>query len=249
MNVRRTLMGIGLIVALAFAAPRAASVDTRVADAAMRRDVAAVRALIRQSADVNGPQGDGMTALHWAAEHGNEELAALLLQAGASPSAVTRIGRHTPLHVAATGGHAAVVRRLLDAKADANAVTTTGATPLHFAAASGNAEAIVLLLDRGADVNAREPEWGQTPLMFAAGNGRTDAVKVLLKHGATVETTGKVINISARNREDGADSRARNARIAEIQKQRAAAAAAAARASGAAARPPAARGGRGDDGG
>src|SRR5262245_9590614 len=211
-NARRTLIGIGLMVALAFAssAPRAAGVDTRLADAAARHDVAAVRTLVQQHADVNGALGDGMTALHWAAEQGNDELAAILLQAGANVSAVTRIGRHTALHVAATGGHAAVVRRLLDAKADANATTTTGATPLHFAAASGNAEAVSLLLERGADVNAREPEWGQTPLMFAAGYGRTDAVKVLLKHGATLETTGKVINISARNREDGADSRARN---------------------------------------
>jgi uncharacterized protein len=84
--------------------------------------------------------------------------------------------------------------------------------------------------------------------MFAAANGRTDAVKVLLKHGADIRTAGKVVDISARNREDGTDSRARNARVAEIQKQRAAAAAAAAGASGAAAARPA-RGGRGDDGG
>ena len=68
-------------------------------------------------------------------------------------------------------------------------------------------------------MNAREPQWGQTPLMFAAGSGRTEAVKTLLARGADVRATAKVVDISARNREDGAESRARNARVAAIQKQ------------------------------
>jgi ankyrin repeat protein len=58
--------------------------------------------------------------------------------------------------------------------------------------------------------------------MFAAGNGRAEAVKRLVAGGADVAITAKVIDISARNREDSAESRARNARIAAIQKQRAA---------------------------
>lgn len=44
-----------------------ASAEAPVADAAMRRDSLRVRALIREGADVNAAQGDGMTALHWAA--------------------------------------------------------------------------------------------------------------------------------------------------------------------------------------
>src|SRR5437773_1740233 len=88
-----------------------------VVDAAMRGDAAAVRTLLQQGADVNAAQGDGMTALHWAAEHGDQDLAALLLQFGANAAAETRIGRHTPLHVAAKGGHAVVVRMLLEEKA------------------------------------------------------------------------------------------------------------------------------------
>jgi len=209
-----------------------------VADAAMRDDVAAVRTLLQQGADVNVAQGDGMTALHWAAERGDRELAAMLLASGANPGAETRIGRHTPLHVAARAGHPAVVRLLVDAHASISATTTTGAAPLHFAAASGSSEAVSILLDRGADVNAREPQWGQTPLMFAAASGRTEVVKVLLSRGADAGATGKVVDISARNLEDSADSRARNARVAAIQKELAAARATAAPAPGArAARP------------
>ena len=116
------------------------------------------------------------------------------------------------------------MRLLVDAKADVGALTTTGAAPLHFAAASGSSEAVAILLDAGADVNVREPQWGQTPLMFAAASGRTEAVKVLLARGADVEARRRRSWTSARAIvEDSAESRARNARIAAIQKQLAAA--------------------------
>jgi len=193
--------------------------DSRVADAAMNGDARAVRALVQQGADVNVAQGDGMTALHWAAERGDHELAKSLLASGANVGAATRIGRHTPLHIAASRGHGLVVRALIDAGADVNATTTTGAVPLHFAGASGSTQAIALLLDHGADVNVREPEWGQTPLMFAAGAGRTDAAKLLLARGAEAGASAKVVDISARNREDSAQNREHNARVAAIQKQ------------------------------
>ncbi|MFN2444417.1 MAG: ankyrin repeat domain-containing protein [Vicinamibacterales bacterium] len=196
--------------------------DSRVADAAARRDAAAVRALLEKGADVDGALGDGMTALHWAAQQGDDALAGSLLEAGANVRAATRIGRHTALHVAARHGSASVVRKLVDAGADVNATTTTGAAALHFAAASGNTETVALLLDSGADVNVREPEWGQTPLMFAAGSGRADVVKILLARGADVKATATVVDISARNREDGADSRRRNTRVAALQKELAA---------------------------
>jgi uncharacterized protein len=233
------------IAVLWSAAPRAGAGASAVADAAMRGDAAAVRTLLQQHADVNAPQGDGMTALHWAAAQGDAALAAALLKAGASPAAGTRVGRHTPLHLAAKEGRAAIVRLLVDAKADVNALTTTGAAPLHFASSSGSREAVAILLAAGADPNAREPQWGQTPLMFAAGAGRTDVVRELMAHGADASLTGKVVDISERNRLDSAESRARNARIAAIQKQLAAAKAASA--APGAAPPAAARRPRGAD--
>src|SRR5204862_3258127 len=117
------------------------------------------------------------------------------------------------------------VRRLLQTaagRAGVNVTTTTGASALHFAAASGSTEAVRSLLDNGADLNAREPQWGQTPLMFAAASGRTDVIGVLLARGADVRATARVVDISARNRQDAAASRERNARVAAIQKQLAA---------------------------
>ena len=75
-----------------------------VADAAMKGDVAAVRTLLKDGADVNAVQGDGVTGLHWAARHGNDELASTLIVAGANVRATTRFGAITPLHLAAERG-------------------------------------------------------------------------------------------------------------------------------------------------
>ena len=102
---------------------------------------------MRQGDDVNAAQGDGMTALHWAATHGDAELAEVLLYAGANVRATSRLGRYTPLHVASETGAAAVVRLLLARGADATAATSTGATALMLAARSGQVEAVTALLD------------------------------------------------------------------------------------------------------
>ncbi|NIP60304.1 MAG: hypothetical protein GWM92_18235, partial [Gemmatimonadetes bacterium] len=117
-----------------------------VADAAMKGNLAAVRALVEQGADVNAAQGDGMTALHWAALNGDAELARILVYAGATLKAVTRAGGHTPLHLAARAGHPGVIDVLLDAGADPEPRSATGVTPLHLAAASGSAAAVEALL-------------------------------------------------------------------------------------------------------
>src|SRR5438105_10618534 len=110
-NNTRTAAAVGCAIALAFGVTSHARVGgSAVADAAMQADAAAVRALLQQGADVNAAEGDGMTALHWAAEHGDPDLASLLLKAGANTRAETRIGRHTPLHIAAKTGNPRVVR-------------------------------------------------------------------------------------------------------------------------------------------
>src|SRR6187397_2547450 len=159
----------------------AQQVMSPVADAAMRGDKAAVRDLLKQGADVNGAQGDGMSALHWAAERGDAELADMLIYAGANIAAVTRIGQYTPLHLAAKSGSAPLTKALLKAGSDVNAKSTnSGVTALHMAASSGSADVVNVLIDAKADVNAKEAEAGQTPLIFAAGLNRVDAIKALL---------------------------------------------------------------------
>ncbi len=169
------------------------TLDSPVADAAMRGDISTVRELLAGGSDVNAAQGDGMTALHWAAEHGDSELAQMLLHAGAAVEPVTRIGGYMPLHLAARTGNEAVARLLLDAGADAaKAAPGTGSTPLHLAATAGSAVLVAALLEQGADPDAREDVWGQTPLMFAASMNRAEAVRALLAGGADPGVTSTV---------------------------------------------------------
>src|SRR5580765_8675734 len=87
--------------AIAFSASLYAAPAAPVADAAMQGDRDAVKALLKQAADVNGAQGDGMTALHWAAMKNDADLTSTLLYAGANVRAKTRHGDYTPLILAA----------------------------------------------------------------------------------------------------------------------------------------------------
>ena len=57
----------------------------------------------------------GWTALHWAAYHGKAQVVDLLLQARASPTAVTKNGR-TPAHWAEQYGHPDLAARLRQAE-------------------------------------------------------------------------------------------------------------------------------------
>ncbi|MEX2273178.1 MAG: ankyrin repeat domain-containing protein, partial [Vicinamibacterales bacterium] len=168
-----------------------------IADAAMNGDVAAVRALLKKGVDVNEAQGDGTTALHWAAIKGNAEVAQMLIFAGANLRATTRLGGYTPLYLAAKGGHSAVVASLLAAGADPKAATTNGATPLMIAAAAGDTKTITALVENGSDINAKDTAKGETPLMFAAAFNRVDAVKLLLARGADHKTTTKIVDLFA----------------------------------------------------
>ena len=195
-------LSVGVMGALGMVAILAAASapDWPVADAAMRGDVEAVRALLRQGADANEAQGDGMTGLHWAAQRGDLEMAELLITAGANVHAGTRIGRYTPLHLASRAGSAPLAQALLEAGSDVHAVTTnSGVTPLHLAAESGGADAIRVLLGHGGDVNAGEGAWDQTPLIFAAAHNRPEAIRTLLELGADASVAERVIEDVARH--------------------------------------------------
>ncbi|HUF23567.1 MAG TPA: ankyrin repeat domain-containing protein [Vicinamibacterales bacterium] len=188
--------------------------ESLVADAAMRGDTERVRALLREGADVNAPQGDGMTALHWSALNGDVDTVSVLLLAGAAAEPLTRVGTYTPLHLASARGHGAVVARLLEAGSRPGALTETGVQPLHLAAQAGDTGAITALLDRGADVNARDETHGRTPLIFAASQNRLEAMRVLLAKGADPRRSTNVIDYRERAAADGVARQARNRIIA-----------------------------------
>ncbi len=181
-----------LIALLPLVTLRAAEAPaSAVADAAMNGDAAAVRSLIQHRADVNAPQADGATALHWAAYRNDLDIAAALIAAGANVKAANREGA-TPLSMAAENGSTRMIEMLLKAGASPNERRQPhGETPLMFAARNGNTDAIKVLLDHGADVNATEDLRGTTPLMWAADQAHPAAVKLLVERGADIGAATK----------------------------------------------------------
>jgi ankyrin repeat protein len=175
-------MALLLFAARSFAADSVAPLAT----AAEKSDRASLRALVEQRVDVNEPQRDGMTALHWAAYHDDLETAKLLVNAGANVKAANRYGV-TSLSLACTNGNVAMVELLLDAGADPNATLRGNETALMTAARTGKLAPVKALLARGADVNVKERQ-GQTALMWAAADGHATVVEALLAAGADFRT-------------------------------------------------------------
>ena len=181
MNIRRIIACLAALALCGGVTIGAAGSD--VADAVMNGDIAALRALIQKKADVNAPQADGATALHWAVYRDNLEAANLLVAAGANVRAANREGV-TPLAMASLYGSLRIVERLLQAGADARERAPNGETLLMFAARNGRVDLIKRLIAAGADVNARESLRGTTALMWAAEQRHAEAVKALLAAGA-----------------------------------------------------------------
>lgn len=216
--MRRTFHRIlGLAVSIVLVAATTAGPDSPVADAAERGDVTGVRSLVRDGADVNAAQGDGMTALHWAALHDDGALVEVLQYAGAHVEAATRLGAYTPLHLAAHRGHRSAVDALLAAGADPDALTTTGVTPLHMGAESGDPATVRALLAAGADVNVADTKMARTPLVFATAKGELDVMRVLVEAGADVTASTRIIDYVEKTEEDMVARRQR-ARMMAVQR-------------------------------
>ena len=185
MNCWRFSLIALVLCGVIFAASDAAANGAVVADAAEKRDAAKVRVLLKQRADVNAPQVDGMTALHWATFHGDAGLVGELVRAGANVNAASRYGVR-PLSLACTNGQAEIVQALVEAGADPNAALPGGETPLMTAARTGTLEVVKTLLARGALVNAKDEIRGQSAVMWAAAEGHAPVVTALIAAGADI---------------------------------------------------------------
>ncbi len=177
----------GLLIAVAAFAQ---NTGLRLSDAINSGDVAAVKGLIAQKADVNEKAADSSTPLDLAVRANNPEIVSLLIDAGADVKAATRYNI-TPLSIACTNGNALIIERLLRAGADPNSKSEEGETALMTASLNGNVDAIKVLLKHGARVNEIEPMKGQTALMWAAGEGNAAAAAMLVEFGADVRAKSK----------------------------------------------------------
>jgi ankyrin repeat protein len=172
-------------------APQVRASEGGLIEAVRSKDVQSVRALLKGRADVNAPQGDGTTALHWAAHGDDLAIADVLIRAGARPGVANDVGA-TPLHLACTNRSAPMVERLLGAGANARAKLLNGETVLMTCARAGAAKAVKALLMHGADVNARESAHDQTALMWAVAQTHADVVRLLVETGADIRARSRI---------------------------------------------------------
>lgn len=197
MSVFARLRFAGLYVLLFLLFGVTTSFASELIEATRVGDEETVARLIAGGSDLNEATGDGLSAVHWAAQSGQVAILESLLGAGAEVDSTTRIGSYTPLHIASSQANSAIVGALLEAGADVNATTTNShATALHLAAQEvGGADSVKLLLEFGADPNAKEGSAGQTPLMFAAANNRVKSVELLLGASADPSISTAVVDV------------------------------------------------------
>jgi ankyrin repeat protein len=182
---KKCLKGCLVVALLAMSGVGAAGQDIPLIEAVKDGDTAAVRALLDKGGDVNAPEVDGTTVLHWAVSRNNLDVADLLIRAGANVRATNRYGV-APLSLACLNGSEAMVAKLLQAGADPESTQPSGETALMTAARTGNTGVVQQLLARGADVNATEEWKGQTALMWAAAESHADVARLLIDEGAAL---------------------------------------------------------------
>lgn len=130
-------------------------------------------------------EGNGMTALHWAARGGHAGVVRLLLSHGAQTNVKDLQGR-TALALGAVKGREAVVRELIQNDADFQEPQgSVRVSPLIAAAGEGHEGVVLLLLQYGASVNTQS-NTGGTALSYAAFNGKEEVARLLLEEGADI---------------------------------------------------------------
>jgi len=183
---RLGILGTSALLTLCAASlANAAGDEARLVDAVKSGNQQAVRTLLRQPGQVNAPEADGTTALHYAVRGDDVQTVQLLLRAGANPNAANRY-QVTPLGLAAMNGNAALVQMLLEAGANANVELAEGETVLMRAARTGKPDVVKQLIARGSNVNAKEHSLGETAMMWAAAENHPEVVALLAKAGANL---------------------------------------------------------------
>ncbi|KAM6907737.1 receptor-interacting serine/threonine-protein kinase 4 [Xenentodon cancila] len=147
----------------------------------------------RRSTNVNAKDEDQYTALHWAAQNGDEAIARLLVDRGAAINEADGQGR-TPAHVACQHGQENVIRVLLSRGADVRIKGKDNWTALHFAAWQGHLGIVKLLVKQaGADVDGQTSD-GRTPLHLASQRGQYRVARILIELGADVHMASAGLN-------------------------------------------------------
>ncbi len=184
--------------------------DISLHTAARLGDLAIVKSLIEEMADINAKDTSGQTSLHYAAEYGRKDIAELLIANGANVNAKDKDGNtpghvalgknnrstlelliakganFTSIHLSAYQGDLDEVRSFIDKGVDVNAKNKSGETPLHKAAIRGHKDVVELLIDNAANINATEQR-NYTPVHYAVWSWNTETAELIIEKGADVQ--------------------------------------------------------------
>lgn len=183
-------------------------------DAIRRGDAEAVKSLVDGDPKLASARANNVSAVLTSLYHGQNEIARLLVERGASidfpeACAIGDLERvrtmlvanaslldaksadgFPPLGLAIFFRHPDVATFLIEHGADVDAPASNAqkVAPVHAAAAVRDVPTMKLLLDRGADPNAKQ-QMDVTPLHGAASRGDVEMAKLLLGHGARPDAT------------------------------------------------------------
>jgi len=154
--------------------------------AAQERQSGIVELLLNRHFDPNAPNVQllSSTPLHVAVRNDDEEIALLLLKAGADPN-IRNASRRTPFTAAVNSGNQQLVRLLHQYGGDLDALDEWGMAPLHKAVKDNQRDWIIWLLGEGAKIDLPDSK-GNSPLAYAVAGGKGQVAKLLIDHGADV---------------------------------------------------------------
>ncbi|XP_070391018.1 palmitoyltransferase ZDHHC17 isoform X2 [Dermacentor albipictus] len=136
--------------------------------------------------NVNQPDAEDVTLLHWAAINNRREIVNFYISKGAVVDAIGGELRSTPLHWATRQGHLGMVVLLMRHGADPSLVDGEGCTCIHLGAQSGHTAIVAYLVAKGQPVNQADSN-GMTPLMWSAYRVMTnDPSRLLITLGASL---------------------------------------------------------------
>ncbi|XP_050333974.1 palmitoyltransferase Hip14 [Bactrocera neohumeralis] len=146
--------------------------------------IARVRELIESGWDVNQPDSETVTLLHWAAINNRRDIIRYFLEKGAIVDAVGGELNATPLHWATRQGHLGSVVLLMNAGADPRIRDAEGCSCIHIAAQFAHTALVAYFIAKGVDPDLQD-RGGMTALMWAAWKVcALDPVRLLLTLGA-----------------------------------------------------------------
>jgi len=129
--------------------------------------IARVRELVESGWDVNQPDSETVTLLHWAAINNRRDIIRYFLEKGATVDAVGGELNATPLHWATRQGHLGAVVLLMAAGADPRIRDAEGCSCIHIAAQFAHTALVAYFIAKGVDPDLQD-RGGMTALMWAA---------------------------------------------------------------------------------